>query len=368
VLQNLRIRGFKGFKDLQLTDLSRVTLVSGKNNVGKTSLLEAIFLFYDTADPGMFFRHLGWRGIDIDLSDAESLFSPLFTDFNMENTLSFEVKDDIYTAKMSIDFNPSRVQKSVTVDISNVGVPPTPIKTDAVTATAYYMNIRYEVSGRGQEEVAIVLRHTPTNISIQFEPHPVTIIPSAILHNVIFFPLRVATNFSEDAKRFSQLDIKRKIGRVVEFLQVIEPQLTGLTSVMLPQKPTVYADVQGMDRKIPVALLGDGMSKLLSIILAIATVKNGIILIDEIDAGIHYSVLPKVWEGIFKAAKDFNCQIIATTHSYECLQAAYDGASTAQAEEDFSYIRLENYENKVRAKPYSHAVLGAALEQGWEVR
>src|SRR5215470_910197 len=113
MLQDLHIRGFKGFRDLQLTDLSRVTLVGGKNNVGKTSLLEAIFLFYDTADPAIFFRHLGWRGIDTALTDAETLFSPVFTDFNMENTISFELKDDIYTAKMFIKFNPSLVQKSV---------------------------------------------------------------------------------------------------------------------------------------------------------------------------------------------------------------------------------------------------------------
>ena len=231
------------------------------------------------------------------------------------------------------------------------------------------MNIHYEVFGIGQEEVAIVLRQTPTNVSIQFEPHPVTLRPSGMLHNAVIFPLRMKVDSSEDATRFSQLDIKRGLDRVVDFLRVIEPQLIGLTSVvMTSQKPTVYADIKGMNRKVPVALLGDGMSKLLSIILAIATVDNGIVLIDEIDAGIHYSVLPKVWEGIFRAAKDFNCQIIATTHSYECLQAAYEGSSQAGSERDFSYIRLESDKNNIIAKHYSHGVLGAALEQGWEVR
>jgi len=368
MLQDLHIKGFKCFKDLQLTDISRVMLVGGKNNIGKTSLLESIFLFYDTADPGMFFRHLGWRSIDTSLTDMESLFSPIFTDFNMDNSISLHAKDGRYTAQMNINFNPLNVQKAFTVDISNVGNTTAPLKTDAIMATSYQMNIHYEVSGVGQEDVAIMLRRTPTNISIQFEPHPVTIIPSEMQHDVIFFPLRTQIDSSQDAIRFSQLDIKRKINRVVDFLRVIEPQLIGLTSVTRPTAPLVYADIQGMDRKVPVALLGDGISKLLSIILAIATINNGIILIDEIDAGIHYSVLPQVWEGIFKAAKDFNCQIIATTHSYECLQAAHEGSSKAQAEEDFSYIRLETHENNIIAKRFSHAVLGAALEHGWEIR
>jgi hypothetical protein len=368
MLQDLHIKGFKSFRDLQLTDISRVTLVGGKNNVGKTSLLESIFLFYDTADPGMFFRHLGWRGISLSLADREALFSPLFTDFNMNNTIALHVKDGIYTATMDVSFNPANVQKAVSVDISDVGKTAAPLKADVVTATAYMMKIHYDVFGVGQEDVAVVLRQTPTNINIQFEHHPVTIIPFEMQHNVIFFPLRTQIDYSQDAMRFSQLDIKRKIPRVVDFLRVIEPQLVGLASVTSSSTPSVYADIEGMDQKVPVALLGDGMSKLLSVILAIATTDNGIVLIDELDAGIHYSVLPKVWEGIFRAAKDFNCQIIATTHSYECLQAAYEGSSKAQAEEDFSYIRLESRDDTISAKRYSHAVLGAALEHGWEVR
>ena len=111
MLQDLHIKGFKGFRDLQLTDISRVMLVGGKNNVGKTSLLEGIFLFYDIADPRMLFHHLGWRGIDISFRDMEALFSPIFTDFNMDNSISFEVKDGVYVAKMNISFNPSQMQR-----------------------------------------------------------------------------------------------------------------------------------------------------------------------------------------------------------------------------------------------------------------
>jgi hypothetical protein len=369
MLQKLHIKGFKGFRDFQLTDISRVTLVGGKNNIGKTSLLEAIFLFYDRANPGMFFRHLGWRGIDIPLTDAESLFSPIFTDFNMENTISFKVNDGIYEAKMQIKFEPSLAQKDVSVDVSSFGNTGTPLQTDTLTAISYYMNIHYEVSGVGQEDVAIVLRKTPTNVNIQFKPHPVSIIPGGMMQKAIFFPLRLQVNPGEEAARFSELDVVRKVDRVVEFLKIIEPHLVGLTAVTpLPQSPAIYADIQGMSRKIPVALLGDGMSKLLSVILAIATANNGIVLIDEIDAGIHYSVLSKVWEGIFKAAKDFNCQVVATTHNYECLQAASNAASQAGAEDDFSYVRLQIHENNIIAKQYTHSVLGAALEQGWEVR
>ena len=130
---------------------------------------------------------------------------------------------------------------------------------------------------------------------------------------------------------------------------------------------THYADI-GMSRKIPMAFLGGGMSRLLSIILAIATAKNGIVLIDEVDAGIHYSHMPKVWEGISRAAREFNCQIFASTHSYECLQAAYNGIAQADMAREFRYIRLERDKQETVAKTYTHDLLGAALSRGWEIR
>jgi AAA15 family ATPase/GTPase len=368
MLQDLHIRGFKGFRDFLLTELSGVTLVGGKNNVGKTSLLEAIFLFYDITEPRTLFDHLRWRGLSRPYIDIESLVSPIFADFNMNNSISLELRDGIYTSKMNISFNPSEVQKTADIDVSNDEDTTASLKTEARTTTLYHINVHYEVSGVGQEDVAIVLHQTPTNVKVTLDPHSLTITPPGIQHKVVFFPLRSQINFSEEMNRFSTLSITRELDRLVDFLRVIEPRLIGLTVAIRRATPLIYADVQGLDRKVPVAFLGDGMSKLLSIILAIATAKNGIVLIDEFDAGVHHSVLPKVWEGIFKAAKDFNCQIIATTHSYECLQSAYDGASKAQAEGDFSYIRLDSYENNVVAKHYSHAVLGAALEQGWEVR
>src|SRR5579864_2542454 len=318
MLQDLHIKGFKGFKDLQVTDISRVMLVGGENNIGKTSLLEGIFLFYNTADPRIFFQHLGWRGLDISFRDMEALYAPIFMDFNMDNSISFEVKDGLHIAKMTISSKPSQMQKAVSMGIPTNGNALAHLERDVITAnSAYDMNIHYEVSGVGQEDVAIVLRQIPNNLSMQFEPHPVTIIPSEMQHNVIYFPSSTKTDPSEDIKRINILEANKNLGLVIDFLQVIEPKLIGLTAVMSSSKPAVYADIQGLDRKIPMALLGDGINKLLSIILAIATADNGIILIDEVDIGIHWSVLSKVWGEFFKMARDFNCQIIATTQNYE---------------------------------------------------
>lgn len=368
----MKIENYKGFERLDLDDVARITLIGGRNNTGKTSLLEAMFLFYDTADPGMFFRHLGWRGIEVTSANADTLIAPAFRDFNTEHHIKLVVSDGIYKGEMDVSFNPAHIHKSISVDLLDANTIVPQVRTDQIPLTSYALNIRYDLDSNGKHDVSLVVKQNPTNLNIQFEPGPVNF-PVGMVHSVILLPLRLKVDPGEDALRFGKLDVDKKIDTVLEFLRVLEPNLVGLSAIPLAttlpllQKSVVYADI-GLSRKIPIAYMGDGMSRLLSLILAIATAKNGIVLVDEIDAGIHHSIMPKVWEGVCKAAKEFNCQIFATTHSYECLQSAYDGTARAGIPHEFRYVRLDRTEDGIVAKNYSHDVLGAALEQGWEVR
>ena len=52
MITKLSLENFKGFKYLEVPETSTITLIGGQNNIGKTSLLEGIFLFYDVGNPG----------------------------------------------------------------------------------------------------------------------------------------------------------------------------------------------------------------------------------------------------------------------------------------------------------------------------
>jgi hypothetical protein len=77
--------------------------------------------------------------------------------------------------------------------------------------------------------------------------------------------------------------------------------------------------------------------------------------------------MPKIWEAVAKAAREYDCQVIGTTHSYECLEAAYNGISE-NLRSDFSYVRIDRADNKATAKCFDYELLKVAIETNMEVR
>jgi AAA15 family ATPase/GTPase len=108
------------------------------------------------------------------------------------------------------------------------------------------------------------------------------------------------------------------------------------------------------------------MSRLLSIVLAIANAQNGILLIDEVENGLHHSVLRDVWRTIEKASRRYNVQVFATTHSAECIDAAQSVLPKARG--GFNLYRLDRRDGVVRATSYDRLSLAGALESGIEIR
>ena len=186
------------------------------------------------------------------------------------------------------------------------------------------------------------------------------------------FPLGIyLTNsthsFREDAERFSNLERVGRQDEVLETLRLLEPRLQRLTLLVVDREPIINGDI-GMSQLVPLPLMGEGLGRLLSIILAIANAKGGTILIDEIEKGLHYSVLTDVWKAITDAARRAEAQVFATTHSQECIRAAHKAFETSE-KYDFRYHRLERVKDKIfRAVTYDRETLATSDEMNLEMR
>jgi AAA15 family ATPase/GTPase len=129
----------------------------------------------------------------------------------------------------------------------------------------------------------------------------------------------------------------------------------------------IYAELSGLSELIPVTQLGRGFNRLLDIYSEIVATEARVLLIDEIENGLHYSVLPLVWKGLFLAAKEFDVQIFATTHSWECILAA-DQSAREGGPYELELIRLDRMDETIKATLMDETSLTTARELGWEMR
>jgi AAA15 family ATPase/GTPase len=113
--------------------------------------------------------------------------------------------------------------------------------------------------------------------------------------------------------------------------------------------------------------MGEGMARLASLVMYIGNAPDGVVLVDEIENGLHHSILSKVWGAIGEAARHFRAQVFATTHSLECIVAAHKAFSESE-HYDFRLHRLERANETIRAVTYDQETLEAAIEIDLEVR
>lgn len=182
-----------------------------------------------------------------------------------------------------------------------------------------------------------------------------------------FLSARWRPSFKEDAEFFGELAVQNKEEELIRSLQLLEPRLKRLSTIVLAGQPMLHADV-GLSRLVPLAFLGDGLLRVARLILAILHTKDGVVLVDEIENGLHHSVMKQVWGSLARAAEDAGVQIFATTHSRECVGAAHR-AFAEMFEYDFSLQRLEwNRSGDIRAVAYDREALEGAIQAGFEVR
>ncbi len=158
---------------------------------------------------------------------------------------------------------------------------------------------------------------------------------------------------------------------LLEVLKEIEPRLQSLV-VLTSQdegfRGTAVLEVDlGLEQLLPLDSMGDGFSSIIAIISAIGAAESGICLIDEVENGIHYSLLTQMWRSAASAAEKYHSQLWATTHSYDCINSIYEAFSDAPGA-----LRVHRLDRKpdgtVAVHTFTHAMLGRALERGLEAR
>ena len=362
------VKNFRGFDDLTIEGLGRINLIAGRNNVGKTALLEALWIHYGAANPNSVVRVDKFRGLDQAVPD--NFLGNLFHGFDRSLTIELCAEgvwgDDSRLLRMWFE-------DSSTFEVPVSGLEnnhPDPLQSSSLgvhSGEVIVMDYFYESEGRLTVKSRLVERQTgPLVYTTGLD---VSIVRGSQLQNrpsAALMSARRAGVSNEDVIRYSELEINGQQDGILQILQEVEPDLKRLAVVSAGQDPAIYADV-GLGRLIPMQLLGDGMSRILSVALAIASAPGGMVLVDEIENGLHYTVMEKVWKAIAAFARSYDVQIFATTHSRECVYHAYR-AFEADEEEEMRFYRIDRAYGKLRAVMYNRKKLGIAFEDGLGIR
>src|SRR5206468_10271805 len=104
-------------------------------------------------------------------------------------------------------------------------------------------------------------------------------------------------------------------------IERIAPQVGNGPSYAPQTRGGFIVKKRGLEQPVPIGSMGDGMWRMLAMAIAITQCRGGVLLVDEIDTGLHYSVMADMWRLIFGAAKELDVQVFATTHSFDCIQS-----------------------------------------------
>ena len=362
MFSQLHIQGFRGIQELEIDNLAEINLVTGQNNVGKTMLLESAFILAAGNNPELGMRVNAMRGMKqagVKLaagSETSMPWSNLFPglDVSQDIVLEGRMRDgSTRIVRLSCEVGGGEIPfEDLSGARGTVEIPSTAIP-------ARYSLVLSLQTSDGTEPSRYAIHVSAGGLEREPKAGPP-------LNPAVFLDAVTPTSQEELAHRFSVEVESKRDEAVVGALQLIAPSLTKLTVLTNQGTPTLSCDI-GKARLLPIQVMGQGIVRLADIVLAFTDARQGVMLVDEIESGLHYSRYNALWQAMRAWCRDFDTQLIATTHSYECLSAAAE-VFRESSEDEFALFRLDRSGRRHAATRFAPSELSDMVERGWEVR
>ena len=369
----LNIERFRAFRHLRIESLGRITLITGRNNTGKSSILEALRILTSNASSYVIDSILRFREEDnreregsIQSLDSEGLF-PWSSLFNGFPKFSSKLEPIVITS--------SGGQRPIEMSVGAAWASEEQTK-DGIRRLVLQQQDLFGDGDEGEALPALVitvdgnqrlltlgsLRRVRNSISYGYNR-----IADEQNMPCVFVNAYGGEQTGTLGPLWDKIVLSDYENDMVDALRIID---SGISAVAMVgderQRRTAKVRSANFPHSVPLRSFGDGMNRLFGIILSLINAKDGLLLIDEFENGIHHTIQADAWRAIFKLASRLDIQVVATSHSWDAIEAFQKAAS--ETEEEGVLIRLSRKGDDIIPTLFRENELAVATRDRIEVR
>jgi len=358
MFSRINAKNFRGLRNATLQGLKRINIITGENGCGKTSLLEAAFLLAGGANATLSVTLSGLRNDTSFSLGSDRIFKGLFRYLDPSLPIELEAEGD---------FRPKLKKTRRKLKITSII---TPQEAPGSTApTSKISGVKFEFDSPSGKEVGSVEWFANGEATPVRQGGGLTLRPKLgsnpdLINGHFISPFRAL--WDQAHKLLTDLTKQNKVKDVIEHLRIVDSRLQNLLPLSEDEIKVIYADI-GASSLVPVALQGSGFVNVLHIVLDSVSLVDGILIIDEIEDGLHHTVIDKLIQFLFSVSVFNNLQIFVTTHSDEILER-FALLAKAKQFDDLSLYRVVRTDEKEQINCYSAEDLISSRETLIELR
>jgi AAA15 family ATPase/GTPase len=353
MLDSLLIRNYRILKELNINSLAQINLITGENNTGKSTILEAIEIYARRGDLNNILKVLEDRGEYSAQSEINvHLLSSLFTD----STIAFGYQNAIVIGN---------IDNSKYVTLQYVKY------VDELQNNIFVPKILPDDSGNDNYKIGFVVTVDSSSHKLFTQEKFTQFGYKNMFVADICQSIRTWNIYANNAaKMFDNIILTEKERYVIEALRIIEPKIEKIAFIEdeHSRQRKAVVKLSNKTKVLPLKNMGDGINHILSIILALVNSENGFLLIDEFENGLHFRIQEQLWKMIFKLSRMLNIQVFATTHSNDCIFGFADALNSDDNTVTGKLFRLDNIKDCIKPVEYLADELQFASEHQLETR
>lgn len=364
---NISINNLRGIKQLDISDLGRINIFIGPNNSGKTTVLEALFLLIGMSNPKLIVNINGFREL---IAIEHSDFSLIFKNLYLKNNIRLRANDDV-DGDRELEISPIFANEIPKLNADHIsdgseGQPKlstlseTDLNDSKTNVIQQVIGLQADFRKQNEQTSSYVskLKLDRNGFRLTIDPDYKEKLNSRFFNN--------RTLYSNLPDRINSIQKEKKKEQLIRFLKVID---TKIEDIALSHTGLVYVDI-GFSQMVPINLMGEGFRKICAIIANLLLLKDGCLIIDEIENGLHHRTLNILWKAVIEAATEMDQQIFLATHSYEAIKVLIHVLKNDHANQN--QIRIYSIQKTDRGihKCYKYAFenLVASIDSDIEIR